>query len=99
MLKLEDQNADFESCLEKEQPVVEIKERIKWYYPAYYLSKSLYYHQIKRFYDTFGKENVHLIVFEEMLKDKNQPDLKSTCRFLGVSDNFILKQTIPTLLL
>jgi len=87
MLNLEKKQTDFETCLKAEKENFEINERIEWYKPAFYKSKSLYYNQVKRYYDTFGKENVHIIIFEEMVKDRNNPNLKSTCKFLSVSEN------------
>lgn len=100
MLKLENNKSDFETFLKNEVPVTKINERIEWYYPSYYLSKSLYYEQVKRYYEIFGKENVHVIIFEKMLKDRNITNLKSTCEFLGIDSSFSFQpnHSNPTLI-
>ena len=43
-----------------------------WWDPTYYLSRGLYYNQIKRFLKYFKKENMHFILYEELYsKDFN----------------------------
>jgi hypothetical protein len=48
-----------------------------------YQSMYLYYEQVKRYIDTFGKDNVKVIVFEEFLKNK-QGIYNEVLQFLGV---------------
>lgn len=100
MLGHESMSSNFEQVLEEEKPVLSIDEREEWYSPAYYRSKSMYFEQIKRYCETFGKGNVHLVIFEEMLKEKGKVDLKKTCQFLGVNDRhtFEVNHSNPTVL-
>lgn len=86
MLKLENRKQSFEELLDQEEisPVIESREN--WYTPSYYKSKSLYYEQVKQFVDVFGMDNIHVVIFEEMLQS-NHPNLKDTCRFLGIDEN------------
>lgn len=100
MLGHEKMNSDFEEVLENEEVVLGVKSRESWFWPAYYKSKSLYYNQIKRYVDTFGRDNVHLIVFEEMIKDRNKPNLIATCKFLDIDENheFLSNHSNPTVL-
>jgi hypothetical protein len=41
---------------------------INWHNPTNYIERSLYWNQVKRYYDTFGKENVHICVYEDFFK-------------------------------
>jgi hypothetical protein len=100
MNKHEDMDSDFELNMKNEALVLGIKSREKWYYPTYYRSKSMYFDQIKRYVETFGRENVHLVIFEEMVKNRNKPNLVETCKFLGINDQheFISNHSNPTIL-
>ncbi|MBL4708840.1 MAG: sulfotransferase domain-containing protein [Flavobacteriales bacterium] len=100
MNKHEEMDSDFESCMRDEELTLGIKSREEWYYPAYYRSKSMYFEQVKRYVEVFGKENVQLVVFEEMIKDRQNPNLIETCRFLGVNDQhkFVSNHSNPTIL-
>lgn len=86
MLGYEDKKSEFEVALNKEEIDLAINERKEWYSPAYYRSKSMYFEQVKRYIDTFGEKNVHLVIFEEMLKNKERIDLVKTCQFLGITE-------------
>ena len=48
-----------------------------------YFSRGLYYNQIKQCYDLFGKENVKIITYEELKKDK-QKTIDEICDFVGI---------------
>jgi len=51
---------------------------------------GLYYDDVKRYLDVFGKDQVKIIIFEEWVKDP-KPTLNEILKFLGVSttlDNF-----------
>lgn len=100
MLGHEKKHSDFEKILEKEEVIYSIDSREEWHTPAYYKSKSLYASQVKRYQDAFGKENVHVIIFEEMLLNRDEPNLESTCEFLGVGENhkFTSQHSNPTIL-
>lgn len=53
----------------------------------YYFDHGLYYNQVKRYMDGFGRDNVRVYIFEDFKKDP-----LSTCRdifnFLGVDEKF-----------
>jgi hypothetical protein len=58
------------------------------FYPDYlYYTTGLYSEQVRRYLETFGKENVRIYIFEEFAKDP-----RAICRdifdFLGVDRNF-----------
>ncbi len=55
-----------------------------------YVEKGLYYEQVKRYIDVFGRDNVIIMFFEEFLKDW-QDHLKKTLSFLKVESE------IPTI--
>ncbi len=73
MFQVEDLNSDFLELIKKEELTQNPSQYKTWCEPTYYLSKSLYYEQIKRYIDLFGKENVYVGIFEEMF---NKDDLK-----------------------
>ncbi|MDC1452258.1 sulfotransferase domain-containing protein [Vicingaceae bacterium] len=100
MNKHEQLDSDFELNITNEVTVLGIERRDQWYYPPYYRSKSMYFEQVKRYVETFGKENVHLVIFEEMLKNRQQIDLKKTCQFLGITEKheFDSNHSNPTIL-
>jgi hypothetical protein len=53
-----------------------------------YQSMYLYYEQVKRYFDVFGKENVKVVVFEEFLKNK-QATYNEVLQFLGVESHIL----------
>jgi hypothetical protein len=53
-----------------------------------YQSMYLYYEQVKRYFDVFGKENVKVVVFEEFLKNK-QATYNEVLLFLGVEPHIL----------
>jgi hypothetical protein len=83
---------DFEAALAKEeerQKDPEFKKKCYgWHANYYYFQRGLYYHQVKRYIDTFGKENVLIIIFEELVDDLLKK-VQNIYRFLGVDDNFV----------
>tara|TARA_B100000609_G_C17118578_1_gene383664 strand:- start:64 stop:918 length:855 start_codon:yes stop_codon:yes gene_type:complete len=46
-----------------------------------------YFHQVKRYLDIFGKQNVHIIFYSEF-KDNTENELKKTISFLGINTDF-----------
>ncbi|MFT4927416.1 MAG: hypothetical protein ACI8WB_003523 [Phenylobacterium sp.] len=52
-----------------------------------YLSIGLYYQQIKRYYDLFAKEQVHICWFDEYKTDGDKV-VKSIYQFLAVAEDF-----------
>jgi len=83
---------NFEEALNKEEDRHKDPEFRKkcygWHANYYYYQRGLYYKQVKRYLDTFGKENVLIIIFEE-LTAKPLSVVKNTYRFLGVDDTFV----------
>jgi hypothetical protein len=64
------------------------REKCPFYYGEYYyFHRGLYYKQVKRYFDTFGRGRVQVHIFEEFVKDP-----AATCRvaftFLGVDPDF-----------
>jgi hypothetical protein len=60
--------------------------------PFDYLKRSEYWRFIPLFKNTFGQENIKILIFEEMLKEALS-NLKSVYSFLGVENNFVPKGT------
>jgi hypothetical protein len=59
-----------------------------WHANYYYYHRALYFEQVRRYIDAFGKDNVRVIIFEELVKDPVQV-IKETYQFLGVRDTFV----------
>ena len=59
-----------------------------WYANYYYYHRGLYYGQVKRYLDTFGKDNVMIFLFEELASDPVKVAQRAF-RFLGVDDSFM----------
>ena len=59
-----------------------------WHGDYHYFNRALYYNQVKRYIDAFGRENVQVHLFEEFREDPAR-----TCReifsFLGVDTGFV----------
>jgi hypothetical protein len=83
---------DFEEALARENDRrrdPEFKKKCYgWHANYYYYQRGLYYKQVKRYLDTFGREHVLIILFEELA---NEPlgVLKKTFHFLEVDDTFV----------
>ena len=59
-----------------------------WHANYYYTQRALYYEQVKRYMDTFGKDHVRVILFEELAGEPLSV-VKKVFQFLGVDDRFI----------
>lgn len=59
-----------------------------WHANYYYHQRASYYHQVKRYMDTFGEENILVILFEE-LASETLSVVKKNFRFLGVDEAFV----------
>ena len=57
-------------------------------YLFHYKAVGMYYYQVKRYFDTFGKENCLVILFQDFQKDKLKT-YQSIFKFLGVDKKFI----------
>ena len=75
---------DFEKAIESEPISIAAREFDNWYTPRYYLSRGLYYPQLKRYIDQFSKEQIFVIIFEEFFSDKKQDILNDLSEFLGI---------------
>jgi len=61
-----------------------IREKNANPYPyAYYLNRGLYSKNVQRFFETFGKDKVKIIIFEEFVKNPKEA-LADIIKFLGV---------------
>ncbi len=59
-----------------------------WHANYYYYQRGQYYSQVKRYIDTFGKDYVLVILFEELVSETSSI-VKNTFQFLGVDDTFV----------
>jgi len=81
----------FEDALRQEGArMASLEFRAKWrfhYGNFHYFRSGLYYEQVKRYLDTFGRERVQVYIFEEFAEEPGE-----TCRkvfaFLGVDPSF-----------
>ena len=66
-------SADFESALAAEdrrrQSAHFKKSCYGWHANYYYYHRGLYFEQVKRYRDTFGKERVKILLFDELAQD------------------------------
>lgn len=51
------------------------------------LRELIYYNNLKRWINTFGKDNVHIIIFDDFVKDVEK-EYKNVCDFLGIDNKF-----------
>ncbi len=62
--------------------------RDKWGPLWYYKHKGFYHAQVKRYFDTFGRERVGVWLYED-LRNHTSGTLGEVFRFLGVDENFV----------
>ena len=75
---------DFEEAFNEEKVRIE-----KNWSPLYhYKSKGFYFEQLNRYYNLFPKENIHIVLFEEIIKDPKSVS-KKIFEFLNVDSTFI----------
>lgn len=77
------ENLSFEEAIKKEEERAQLNWR--WHYQ--YVGQSMYYEQVKRYIDFFGKDKVRVYLFDE-LKNKSLDLMKKIYEFLDVNDNF-----------
>lgn len=53
-----------------------------------YVQKSLYFTQLKRYFNLFSRENIYVVIFEEMIKNP-AITLQDIYKFLNVNYNFL----------
>lgn len=59
-----------------------------WHANYYYYHRGLYTEQVKRYYETFGKQNVLVLLFDDLVNTPLEVARK-TYRFLGVDEAFV----------
>ena len=82
----------FEKALKEEEarvnnPDFKTKNPQKCYVNYYYYNSGLYYEQVKRYFDCFGRENCRVYIFEEFRKEP-QKYMRDIFSFLGVDPDF-----------
>lgn len=58
-------------------------KRVPGEFHRQYIAQGLYYTNVRRYFDTFGKENVKVLIFEEFVQDSKQA-LQEVLKFLNV---------------
>ncbi len=76
--------SNFEEAFNEE----EVRMKKNWSPLYYYKSTGLYYKQLSRYYDLIPKENIHIILFEDIIKSPEAVS-KEIFRFLNIDDSFI----------
>lgn len=82
-----EQEPNFEKAIRREKLERNISFRESWFSPAYYLSKGLYYEQIKRYFEYFDRENILVVIFEGLFVSKDKGKLNEVFNFLNI-ENF-----------
>jgi len=65
----------------------------EYYYNYLYFRSGLYFDQVKRYFDKFSKDNIHIIIFENFTKN-TIVELKKIYDFLGIKTNLNLELKI-----
>ena len=79
--------SSFEDVLQLNDREIQANEYNSWDDPKYYVGRGLYYEQLKRYIDMFGKQNILTIRFEDLIS-KNKDQLDRIYNFLGVDKHF-----------
>ena len=66
------------------------KNNGQYYYNFLYYHSGLFFQQVKRYFDTFGREQVHVLIFEEFVKTPLE-HVRRISEFLGVDAGFVPK--------
>ncbi|MEQ8478572.1 MAG: sulfotransferase domain-containing protein [Fulvivirga sp.] len=83
-----ERTTDFMEIIKEEQINNNVLQYDKWYSPPYYLSRGMYYNQVSRFINCFGKEKVHVIIFEKLFGENYNEELEKLLNFIGVNTEF-----------
>jgi len=75
--------SNFEEAFNEE----EVRINKNWSPLYYYKSTGLYYKQLSRYFDLIPKEDIHIILFEDIIKSPETIS-KEIFRFLNVDDSF-----------
>jgi hypothetical protein len=77
----------FAEAIEKESE--RCREALPLQHRVYsYIDRGFYAHQVRRLFDIFGKENV-LVLLSEELRGEHQKTLRRVFEFLGVDSSFV----------
>lgn len=55
---------------------------------GFFIDKGMYYKHLKKYFDLFPKENIHIVFFEDVKKDP-KAEIKKIYKFLGIKSNFV----------
>lgn len=66
----------------------EFKRKVYWYGNFLHLERALYHGQVKRYFDTFGRGQVKVFIFEEFIKDQTKA-YAGIFEFLGIDRGFL----------
>lgn len=58
-----------------------------WWPEFHYLKASLYYEQLVRYFNLFPRQNIHVVLYDDMLNDQKSV-VRGMFGFLGVDDKF-----------
>lgn len=78
---------EFSAAIDEEQ----IRTKNKWMPIWHYKEMGFYYEQVKRYIDTFGRNNVHIIIFEDFIKDIDH-SVKEVVSFLELDVDFEIEK-------
>jgi len=87
---LDENITDFKTALEAEKDRkqgLRIPKDANFIEGLFYQEVAKYTLQVKRYLDVFGRENVHIIIFDDFKSDITQV-YRNTCQFLSVDPNF-----------
>jgi len=83
------ENLSFEEAIKKEDE----RKKLNWRWHYYYTAQSMYYEQVKRYFDIFGREKVRVYLFDDLKKEPLEL-VKKMYGFLEVDNNFVPKVII-----
>src|SRR6476660_7656116 len=78
----------FEEALKLEQQRIQQRWNPLWHFKA----MGFYYEQVKRYFDMFGREQVHIYLYEDLQKNPSQL-IKEVFEILGVDSSFVPDMT------
>lgn len=64
-----------------------MESRVGWPYSYLYIERAKYYHQVKRYFDLFGRDRVKVLIFEEFLQDPESA-FQEIFEFLEIETSF-----------
>lgn len=61
--------------------------RTNWSPTWFYVDRGFYYRQLRPYFDLFGKEKIHILLFEDFCSN-SADEVRTIFRFLGVNEDF-----------